>query len=62
MSHDFHLEDESLSEQEATTIEAAAAMLYGMIHQRFIISRQGLRVMASIKEKSDVVYNILTFS
>ncbi|RKP06554.1 casein kinase II subunit beta-like protein, partial [Thamnocephalis sphaerospora] len=42
---DLEIEEEPFSDQEAATIEAAAAMLYGMIHQRFILTRQGMRLM-----------------
>lgn len=39
-------EDADYSPADQTLIEAAAEMLYGLIHQRYITSREGLQTMA----------------
>ncbi|RKP27368.1 casein kinase II, regulatory subunit, partial [Syncephalis pseudoplumigaleata] len=42
---DIEPEDESATEAEAQVIETSAAILYGLIHQRFILTRQGMQLM-----------------
>ncbi|KAI8057747.1 casein kinase II regulatory subunit-domain-containing protein [Syncephalis plumigaleata] len=42
---DIEPEDESITEADAQAIESSAAVLYGLIHQRFILTRQGMQLM-----------------
>ncbi|KAJ3035819.1 casein kinase 2 regulatory subunit, partial [Rhizophlyctis rosea] len=45
--------EEPLVESQMTQIEAHAEALYGLIHQRFIITKQGLQAMADKYQNGD---------
>ena len=42
------LEEESLKVPDVSLVENSAEVLYGMIHQRYILTRQGLQQMVGI--------------
>lgn len=42
------LEEESLKVPDVSLVENSAEVLYGMIHQRYILTRQGLQQMVRI--------------
>jgi casein kinase II subunit beta len=44
----FTLEEESLKVPDVSLVENSAEVLYGMIHQRYILTRQGLQQMVGI--------------
>ena len=44
---DVEAEDESHKIPDVSIVESSAELLYGLIHQRFIITRQGLQSMVS---------------
>ena len=44
---DVEAEEESHKIPDVSIVESSAELLYGLIHQRFIITRQGLQSMVS---------------
>jgi len=42
---DVEPEEEQLKIPDVSIVESSAELLYGLIHQRFIITRQGLQQM-----------------
>lgn len=45
---DVEPEEENLKIPDVSIIESSAELLYGLIHQRFIITRQGLQQMVKV--------------
>ncbi|PLW14010.1 hypothetical protein PCASD_23165 [Puccinia coronata f. sp. avenae] len=50
------LEDDSVKVPEVSLVESSAEILYGMIHQRYIITRQGLSQMNAKYESAHFGY------
>ncbi|CAG8647217.1 6010_t:CDS:2, partial [Cetraspora pellucida] len=48
---DVESEEETLKVPDVSIVETSAELLYGLIHQRYIITRQGLQQMASLVDK-----------
>ena len=53
---DVEPEEESLKVPDVSIVESSAELLYGLIHQRFIITRQGLQQMVTKYEQAHFGY------
>ena len=42
-----HSEDDSAKIPDVSIVESSAELLYGLVHQRFILTKQGLASMVS---------------
>lgn len=46
----YSISDEDTSKiPDVSIVEASAELLYGLVHQRFILTRAGLQLMVSLK-------------
>lgn len=43
----YVIEEDSLKIPDVSIVEASAELLYGLVHQRFILTRAGLHAMVS---------------
>ena len=53
---DVEPEEEQLKIPDVSIVESSAELLYGLIHQRFIITRQGFQQMVRIRISESGVY------
>ncbi|CAG8584611.1 9041_t:CDS:2 [Dentiscutata erythropus] len=56
---DVESEEETLKVPDVSIVETSAELLYGLIHQRYIITRQGLQQMASLKNLNLYIFPLL---
>lgn len=52
---DVEPEEDSLTIPDVSIIETSAELLFGLVHQRFILTKAGLTMMVSARERSERV-------